>query len=345
MSARSLVSGASIGALLAVVLFSADAHAYCQMTVEGGSQIGDADCVERGAPLVWANPCLSYAVDSRGSQWFSDVSEIEALVDQAFATWQNADCGNDSTPNLVFKPLLQSTCRRAEFNSTGNVNTIAFLDPWIDPCRDPNDPEGPYDPLAFAVTIVWHNTSTGQILDADMMIQDQRFVPPSPFRNGNAGGPYADCPDTGCEGSDADLRSIVTHEIGHFIGIGHCNPIDEDDPSDPCVQATMYAKADRRSVDKRTLAEDDINAVCDIYPPGNLTSECNAAPIGGLELNCETTEDGDPIACDGPAAAPSNSGCACSTNDPQAGTWLAFLAALVMVTSARRRSGPRGAQS
>lgn len=342
MSVRG-ISVCAVVSLFVGVFFSADARAYCRMTVDGGAQIGDAACVERGAPLEWRNPCLSYAVDSGGSQWFSDVSEIEALVDQSFATWQNADCGEGETPNVVFKPLQQSTCQRAEFNTTGNVNTIAFLDPWRDECAEPGTG---YDPLAFAVTVVWHNTSTGEILDVDMMVQDRRFTRSSPFSTGNAGGPYADCPDTGCEGNDADLRSILTHEIGHFIGIGHCNPTNPNDPNDPCVQATMFASTDRMSVNKRTLAEDDINAVCDIYPPGNLTSECNAVPMGGLQLNCETTADGDPIECDDPAAVPSgSSGCACSTNDPRSTTWLAFLLGFVALTWAQRRSGRRGARS
>ncbi len=53
---------------------------------------------------------------------------------------------------------------------------------------------------------------------------------------------------------------------------------------------------------KRSLAPDDIDAVCDIYPPGNLDDTCTAIPIGGLQLNCETTEAGNPIACDAPGA-------------------------------------------
>jgi hypothetical protein len=44
------------------------------------------------------------------------------------------------------------------------VNTIAFLNPWEDPCPDEDDPA--YDPMALAVTIVWHNQQTGEILDA-----------------------------------------------------------------------------------------------------------------------------------------------------------------------------------
>jgi MYXO-CTERM domain-containing protein len=333
----------ALGLALCACLTADRASAYCRMTTEGGAQIGGAPCVEKGAPLVWSNPCLSYAVDSRGSQWFKNpdgtpnLAELEALVDQSFFAWTEADCGG-SPPNLIFQPLEASTCKRAEFNTTGNVNTVAFLDPWKDPCADADEPG--YDPFAFAVTVVWHNTTTGEILDADMMINDRMA---SRF---NAGGPYADCPDTtGCpEGSTgdpgpADLRSIITHEAGHFIGIGHSNVED----------ATMFSSAERTSVAKRTLEQDDVDAVCAIYPPGDLNQSCNAAPLCGLQLDCETNEVGEPVAC---AASPGNSascgngggGCSAARTDADP-PWGALLAALFGLIVLRRRSGRRAARS
>lgn len=319
---------AGLAVAVGTIAMPDDADAFCRMTTDGGAQVGEAACVERGAPLEWANPCLSYAVDSRGSQWMEN-GDIEEAVDLAFEAWENADCGG-SPPNLIFKPLQPSTCKRAEYNCGGsNVNTIAFLNPWKDECSDDEEPG--YDSNAFAVTIVWHDTSTGEILDADMMINDQlssRF---------NAGGPYANCPDTGCTGNDADLGSIVTHEAGHFIGIGHCNPTDIDDPTDPCVTATMFAQAERASVNKRTLAADDIDAVCTIYPPGNLDQSCNAAPRGGLQLNCETDADGNALACGGSTCSNGGGGGCSATNQPAQAPWGGVLAVLIGLTVWRRR--------
>jgi hypothetical protein len=303
------------------------------MTTDDEAQVGNTACAETGEPLIWNNPCLSYAIDGRGSFWMDD-ADIEDAVNVAFETWEKAECPGGGTPNLVFKPsMVPSNCQRAEFNTTGNVNTIAFLNPWKDPCADELG-RRPYDPLAFAVTIVWSNTATGEILDADMMINDQEAT------TENAGGPYADCPDTGCEGDDADLRSIITHEAGHFIGIGHCDP---DDPG--CEEATMYFRAPRGPVNKRTLEPDDINAVCDIYPPGNLDQSCNPTPTGGLQLNCETTSAGNPIACDAPGSTSSSSGCSAGAAQAPAETLWATIAALLGLTLMRRRSGRRGERS
>ena len=315
MNSRVLLALA-IGMMLVAALTADRASAFCRMTTDGGTQVGMQACVERGEFLEWPVACLPYAIDERGSRWM-EFGDVQRAIDTSFKTWENVDC-NGEPVDLIFKPLDSSTCQRAEFRTTGNVNTIAFPEPWEDQCGSE------FAANAFAVTIVWHNTTTGEIFDADMMINDSL-------------GPYANCPSSGCEEGtrgnpgDADLQSIVTHEAGHFIGIGHSD----------VEGATMLPSSERTEVSKRMLAQDDIDAVCEIYPPGNLDALCSPITVGGLDLHCE--DDGPPN-CDG-TPVPSNGGCSAREVSPGESPWGALLLALLALTVLRRRSSQRDAQS
>jgi predicted Zn-dependent protease len=65
---------------------------------------------------------------------------------------------------------------------------------------------------------------------------------------------YYSSGESGCSG-EFDINSIMTHEVGHVIGIGHSN----------VSGATMYPSISACNTAPRTLASDDIAARDDLY--------------------------------------------------------------------------------
>ena len=249
------------GAFIVVAFISPNiANAWCQSATE--EPPSPTVCPTGGEVLEWRRPCLTYAIDARGSRWF-EYADVQSLIDDSFQTWLNVQCGT-APPDLALQKLQPSTCRKAEFNNNGNgnVNTIGFLDDWV------NADGEELDPAAFAVTSAWHIPSTGEIVDADIVINENQ-------------GPYARCAASGCTGDDANLQSIVTHEIGHFFGIGHSG----------LRSATMYFQQLRSDASGQVLDADDEEAICSIYPPGSGGGACDFNPVGGLDLNCEDTSN------------------------------------------------------
>ncbi len=280
-----------------------DAAAFCRTTTVDEQA---AMCGQVGEPLWWPTPCLSYAIDENGSRWFDPV-QTRATVDASFTAWSSVTCDTGPT-DIQFLRLPDSTCMTPEYNNSGgNVNTVAFLDPWVDPR---NGAVLPTEILAF--TVVSFDTQTGEIFDADMLVNDETRL--------------ADCAtDVPCRGFD--LESIVIHEAGHFIGIGHS----------PVAEATMFREASPiGAIDRRTLDQDDIDATCTIYPPGSLQSECSESdftPRGGLDLNCEDSVDNG-----------GGGGCSTAIGDGARHRWSwALLGFGLLLWSRRRRARGLGA--
>jgi hypothetical protein len=189
----------------------------------------------------------------------------------------------------------------------------------------PNAPPGcSYAPEALAITSVFVNRTNGQIKDGDIEVNAKTFgwadldITPSTIKQ--------------------DLQNALTHEMGHLIGLDHtcydassglAAPLDnKGDPVPDCANApadvaatTMFASATPGDTEKRTLAPDDIQAVCDIYPVA-----------------------GDPkkyLLVDEP---PESSACRCDLSDgaPRAATALLTAAALLTALAFRRRRARGG---
>lgn len=244
---------ALVSALIFAGVLSAatPSFAYCRSTTcVGDCPRDDAGCKTTGTPLQWPAVCVGFSLQRDGSEHIP-IDVLRATVQDSFAAWADIDCGAGALASIGLAELDDITCQKSEYDKSGpNANAIIVQDTkW--------DYHGPYDTLAK--TTVTFDPSTGQILDADIEINHAY----NEITTGEASVVY-------------DLRSILTHEIGHFLGLDHT-----DDPA-----ATMYADYEPGSTEQRSLEDDDTAGLCAVYPPGRA-GVCDATPRGGLADYCK----------------------------------------------------------
>jgi hypothetical protein len=257
---------------LAVLLETGLAHGWCRMTTSPRAPSASEPCIypdETADPpehyLVWERRCTAMALSDVALSADMTVDEVYGVLSRSMDEWERTTCAG--APLGVDMEILQdrALCEEPLYRDDGpNVNSMMFIADWFG--RE-------YDPAAFAVTTVWHRRSTGEILDVDLEVNEER-------------GPYGICPADGCNDErTVDLENVVTHELGHYLGLAHSTEPD----------ATMYASAVAGETLKRTLSEDDRQGICAVYPTGSPGGECDYTPRGGLELGCETGCSAAPI--------------------------------------------------
>lgn len=225
------------------------ADAYCRSTTCTGDCERDADgCKTSGEKLYWAGGCVGFSLQENGSVHIP-MKYIEQVAQKSFVAWTELDCP-DGVSSLAFSELDQVSCHEAEFNPSGtNSNAIIFQDTkWKYTSVD----------NTLAKTTVTFDSDTGEILDADIEVN-------------HANNNFTINDDV----VEYDLQSVLTHEIGHFIGLDHS----------PDFTATMYAGYEPGTIDQRTLEPDDVDAACAVYPPSRNVS-CDPTPKGGLGDAC-----------------------------------------------------------
>ena len=218
-----------------------------------------------GPFLYWATRGHSYQIDSRGTPDVTDGSAFDA-VRKSYATWAAVSCSDlqfqEETPPAATDRQIGYVQGGTNHNLVlWRTKSCATVVPSGDACQTQGGCNNKYDcwegsSQAIATTTTTSRTSTGEILDADIEMNDVGFPfttadsPPCP-----AGGPYSGC-------VAFDVQNTVTHEAGHTIGLAHS--------ADPA--ATMYATAPGGQTSKRTLGADDIAGICFIYPKGGPTA-------------------------------------------------------------------------
>ncbi|MBX3189793.1 MAG: matrixin family metalloprotease [Labilithrix sp.] len=291
----------------AILAVAGDASAFCRSTTCRATSTKECktdqdNCPAEGEKLFWPTSCISYAVNELGTQDLDPV-DTRDIIKKTFQAWTDVTCPDGKTASMAFQERDPVACKRSEYNKEGrNVNVVLF-----------QDDDWKYRGIdgTLAKTSVTYNDQTGEIYDADIEVN-----------TANNTVTITDDPRK----VQYDLQAILTHEVGHFIGIAHSS-----DPS-----AVMFASYSPGSVAQRTLTPDDVKAVCAIYPPGSGVV-CNVEPRGGFDPECP--DPADAAAACTVASAPGEGNGATKS----AGASLAVLGLGALATTlARRRASNRG---
>jgi hypothetical protein len=305
---------------LATLAVSSSSWAFCRATTcDPGTRACARDahsCLTDGQPLFWASSCMQVYVQANGSAAQGIAfGTVKDSVTRAFGAWLSADCGG-APPSIDVQVLGPITCDTAEYNKTKkNANIVTFRDdqwPYM----------GGEDALAF--THLLFNADTGELWDSDLEITSFEY-------QFSVGDPV----------STNDLDSMLTHEVGHMLGLGHTLVTD----------ATMYAQYKEGSDTLRTLASDDVNGICAVYAPGRVPIRTSCSPRHGFSDVCgdeqpENSATNEGTENDGTSTGnnvnPTSKGCALAVNSKPIDSPLALLSSLfLLATWVRRRRLPR----
>jgi hypothetical protein len=284
--------------VLALLALAPDAHAYCRARTcdptdpNQHCQIVDGNCVTSGHLLHWPSGCLTFDVQRDGSTKLGiDAGAVYDATSAAFLAWKSADCGGGQEPALEVGTFGPVACDESRYNTEGkNANIVMFRD---DEWPYPNSLD------AYALTTVRFDPNTGEVFDADIEINSADF---DIVTNDSARG--------------VDLQSILTHEVGHFLGMAHASSSNPD--------ATMRAGWSGVGTDLRTLSSDDEAGVCDIYPPGT-TVPATCEPRHGFASECDV-----PVAT-------ASAGCNLQRGRPH-GDWALSSLVVALLLGRRRRA-------
>jgi hypothetical protein len=274
---------------------------------------GLVDDADPNSPCVWwPTPTIRYAQEQAGNPSI-DVpgAEFEAAR-RAFESWQAVSngCGH-----LTF--VEGRTARRFIGYEVGSYNENVILYrmvncsdsvPSSDACWEAGTCGDKHDCWQHSKQIIGYTTitfdlHTGALFDADIELNA------AAYRFTTFDTPPCESPlSTHCVSTD--IQNVLTHEVGHLIGLAHTLVPD----------STMAPSSWVGDTTKRVVDSGSAQFVCDVYPKDIPAQACRVAAV---EPTCQPEEM---------SQTPPSTGCQSTGGHG----WMAVLA--IAVGLARRRS-------
>ncbi len=249
---------------------------------------------ETQAPTYWASGCIFVTLDEAGTTQIPDALEL-SVMRAAFDHWVAA------TAHCSYLRFVMETPRPVVVGLDRHNVVVFREDRWCTPATD-DAPEQCHDRGAAGITTTSYVKSAesdrhAEIVDVDIELNAVDYVFTVDAEAAAA-----------VPGCAMDLASVVTHEVGHLLGLAHSCLMPQDDPNlrdengqpllpcqpasalpEPIRESTMAGEASCGERSKATVETDDVLGVCSLFPTS-----------------------ADPGTCAAPAPLEPDAGCGCS---------------------------------
>jgi Synergist-CTERM protein sorting domain-containing protein len=296
VSARRAASALALLATLATLAAASPAAAFVRSTTSASDPTANGYC------LWWGTRAVTYQINAEGYDSVPGCSSAAAAADLArssFPAWAVACTDFHFVDG-------GTTTERSIGSKNGGLNLVVFRrgacsDPGVVPTNDAchstagacatlyncweHDASGS-SARTIALTTTTFRTADGQIIDADMELfgwtSAGTVSPPLGWYFTCADAAACPSPPYGRQGCvSMDVGTTVVHEAGHMLGLDHVCQYDQAHggtstlPSSTCALDSVMLPTARLGIVHRSLAADDRNAVCAIYPAGQAADKSN----------------------------------------------------------------------